>query len=66
MNLLPYPFCIKINTNGCNITSVYTELTKLCKNPVKLSLKYYINSLGKKKESPAGFASAKLSFFLVT
>ncbi len=53
----------KINTNGYNIAFVYTELTKLCKNPVKLSLKYYINSLGEKKESPARFASAGLSFF---
>ena len=50
MNLLPYPFCIKINTNGCNITSVYTELTKLCKNPVKLSLKCSLYNLGKKKK----------------
>lgn len=45
MNLLPPSLCIKINTNGYNIAFVYTELTKLCKNPVKLSLKYYINSL---------------------
>lgn len=49
MNLLPPSLCIKINTNGYNIAFVYTELTKLCKNPVKLSLKYYINSLGGKK-----------------
>ena len=45
MNLLPPSLCIKINTNGYNIAFVYTELTNLCKNPVKLSLKYYINSL---------------------
>ena len=56
MNLLPPSLCIKINTNGYNIAFVYTESTKLCKNPVKLSLKYYVNSL----------ASAGLSFFLVT
>ena len=46
MNLLPPSLCIKINTNGYNIAFIYTELTKLCKNPVKLSLKYYINVRG--------------------
>ena len=51
MNLLPPSLCIKINTNGYNIAFIYTELTKLCKNPVKLSLKYYINSLGKNGKS---------------
>ena len=34
MNLLPSSLCIKINTNGYNIAFVYTELTKLFKNPV--------------------------------
>lgn len=66
MNLLPPSLCIKINTNGYNIAFVYTELTKLCKNPVKLSLKYYVNSLGEQRESPTEFASAGLSFVLVT
>lgn len=50
MNLLPPSLCIKINTNGYNIAFVYTELTKLCKNPVKLSLKYYVNSLGEQRK----------------
>ena len=50
MNLLPPSLCIKINTNGYNIAFVYTESTKLCKNPVKLSLKYYVNSLGEKRK----------------
>lgn len=54
MNLLPPSLCIKINTNGYNIAFVYTELTKLCKNPVKLSLKYYINSLGEKRKVRRG------------
>ena len=51
MNLLPPSLCIKINTNGYNIAFGYTELKKKKKNPVKLSLKYYINSLGKKGKS---------------
>lgn len=50
MNLLPPSLCIKINTNGYNIAFVYTESTKLCKNPVKLSLKYHVNSLGEKRK----------------
>ena len=51
MNLLPPSLCIKINTNGYNIAFVYTESTKLCKNPVKLSLKYSLYNLGKKRKS---------------
>ena len=48
MNLLPPSFCIKISTYDKNIILVYTELTKLCKKPVKLPLKYYSDNLGEK------------------
>lgn len=63
MNLLPPSLCIKINTNGYNIAFIYTELTKLCKNPVKLSLKYYINSLGKKREVRPSLPLPDFPFF---
>ena len=63
MNLLPPSLCIKINTNGYNIAFVYTELTKLCKNPVKLSLKYYINSLGEKRKVRRGLPLPDFPFF---
>ena len=65
MNLLPPSLCIKINTNGYNITSVYTELTKLCKNPVKLSLKCSLYNLGKKRKS-GRFCLCQTFLFLVT
>lgn len=63
MNLLPPSLCIKINTNGYNIAFIYTELTKLCKNPVKLSLKYYINSLGEKRKVRRGLPLPDFPFF---
>lgn len=65
MNLLPPSLCIKINTNGYNIAFVYTELTKLCKNLVKLSLKYHVNNLGKKGKS-SGVCLCRTFLFLVT
>ena len=63
MNLLPPSLCIKINTNGYNIAFVYTELTKLCKNPVKLSLKYYVNSLGEKRKVRRSLPLPDFPFF---
>ena len=63
MNLLPPSLCIKINTNGYNIAFVYTESTKLCKNPVKLSLKYYVNSLGEKRKVRRSLPLPDFPFF---
>ena len=49
--------------NGYNIAFVYTESTKLCKNPVKLSLKYYVNSLGEKRKVRRSLPLPDFPFF---